>query len=57
MWSGLMTDVLGFRYYMGQAGDWDGIVTALMGLSRAPYLAAIHLNIPALRAPHDVSDP
>jgi hypothetical protein len=57
MWSGLMTDVLGYRHYVAQAGDRGGNVTAWMGLSRAPHLAAIHLNIPALRAPHDVSDP
>ena len=45
----LMTDVLGYRSYLAQGGDWGSLVTSFLGLDHAEHVRAIHLNMMALR--------
>ena len=56
-WSKLMTECLGFNRYVAQGGDWGGIVTAHLALSFPEKLAAIHLNIAALRPTESSATP
>ncbi|MET0370663.1 MAG: epoxide hydrolase family protein [Sphingobium sp.] len=50
MWHRLMTEVLGYPYYLAQGGDWGSIVTSIMGLDAPQGLRAIHLNMSGLRS-------
>ena len=45
----LMTDVLGYRRYGAQGGDWGSFVTSRLGFSYPERLAGIHLNMMPLR--------
>lgn len=45
----LMTDVLGYRRYLAQGGDWGGTVSSWLGFDHAPACAAIHINIMTMR--------
>ena len=45
----LMTDVLGYRRFAAQGGDWGGFITARLGVSHADRLAGIHVNLLSLR--------
>jgi len=47
----LMTEVLGYRSYLAQGGDWGALVTSCLGLDHAAHVPAIHLNMLGLRAP------
>lgn len=49
----LMTDVLGYRRFAAQGGDWGAFVSSRLGLAHADKLLGIHLNLLAL--PRDVS--
>jgi pimeloyl-ACP methyl ester carboxylesterase len=40
----LMTDVLGYRRYGAQGGDWGSAVASLLGARHARHLVGIHLN-------------
>ena len=40
-----MTDVLGYKRFGAQGGDWGGFVTSRLGLMYAERLAGIHLNL------------
>ncbi|MEU5852396.1 epoxide hydrolase family protein [Saccharopolyspora shandongensis] len=40
----LMREVLGYRRYLAQGGDWGGFVTAWLALNHATSLRGIHLN-------------
>jgi len=51
MFHSLMTEVLGYRYFMAQGGDWGGIISSWLGYEHAPACNAIHINIMAMRAP------
>jgi pimeloyl-ACP methyl ester carboxylesterase len=51
----LMTDVLGYRRFGAQGGDWGASITSLLGLNYADRVAAIHLNLLMLR--RDISAP
>ncbi|MDP6405502.1 MAG: epoxide hydrolase [Alphaproteobacteria bacterium] len=44
-WHTLMTDVLGYRRYAAQGGDWGSVVTSWLGLTEPQSLIAIHLNM------------
>ena len=48
-WRVLMGEVLGFRRYGAQGGDWGSAVTSWLALDAPPELAAIHLNMVSLR--------
>jgi pimeloyl-ACP methyl ester carboxylesterase len=45
----LMTDVLGYRRFGAQGGDWGGFITSRLGLAYPERLAGIHVNLLSLR--------
>jgi pimeloyl-ACP methyl ester carboxylesterase len=45
----LMTDVLGYRRFGAQGGDWGAFVTARLGHVHADKLLGIHLNLMPVR--------
>ena len=45
----LMTDVLGYRRFAAQGGDWGGFVTSVLGHAYPEHLIGIHLNLLPLR--------
>ena len=47
--NGLMTDVLGYRGYLAQGGDWGGAISSWLGFDHAPACRAIHINILTMR--------
>jgi microsomal epoxide hydrolase len=51
----LMTDVLGYRRFAAQGGDWGAFVTSYLGAAYADRLVGIHVNLLAVR--RDVSAP
>ena len=46
-----MTDVLGYRGYLAQGGDWGGAISSWLGYEHAPACRAIHINILTMRHP------
>jgi microsomal epoxide hydrolase len=54
LWYKLMTDVLGYRRFGAQGGDWGTAVTTWLGRAYPDALAAIHLNL--FIAPEDTAD-
>ncbi len=44
----LMTDVLGYKKYIAQGGDWGGAISSWLGYEH-PACAAIHINILTMR--------
>ena len=48
----LMTEVLGYRSYLAQGGDWGAMVTSWLGREHGKSARAIHLNMLGFR-PHD----
>jgi microsomal epoxide hydrolase len=54
----LMTDVLGYRRFAAQGGDWGSFVTARLGYACPDRLSGIHLNMmPVRRDPAVISEP
>ena len=54
----LMSDVLGYRRFGAQGGDWGGFVSSRLGYAFAERLIGIHLNLLAVRRdPKSVADP
>jgi pimeloyl-ACP methyl ester carboxylesterase len=51
----LMGDVLGYRRYGAQGGDWGGFITAVLGFRQPKQLIGIHMNLLPLR--RDVARP
>jgi len=54
LWDKLMRDVLGYKTYLAQGGDWGAIVTSYIGLNHGLHngqggCKAIHLNMMGLR--------
>ena len=47
----LMTQVLGYRNYLAQGGDWGGAISSWLGFEHAPACGAIHINILTMRHP------
>ena len=47
----LMTEVLGYKTYLAQGGDWGGLVTSWLGKNHGDSVRAIHLNMIGFR-PH-----
>ena len=45
----LMTDVLGYRTYLAQGGDWGAAIASWLGLRHAPWCRAIHINVMTMR--------
>ena len=56
--SELMTEVLGYKRYAAQGGDWGSFVTSRVGYDNPDQTVGIHLNMmPIRRDPKMVSDP
>jgi microsomal epoxide hydrolase len=54
----LMTDVLGYRRFGAQGGDWGSFITSRLAYSYGDRLIGIHLNMmPLRRDPKMVTDP
>lgn len=51
LWHTLMTQVLGYKRYAAQAGDWGSFVTSRLALQHPESLIAIHLTMLPVR-PH-----
>ncbi len=49
LFNSLMTDVLGYKTYIAQGGDWGGAISSWLGYDHAPACAAIHINILPMR--------
>jgi microsomal epoxide hydrolase len=49
MYGRLMADVLGYKRYGVQGGDWGGFVASVMGHRFPQQVAGIHLNLLAVR--------
>ena len=49
IFNSLMTDVLGYKNYIAQGGDWGGAISSWLGYDHAPACAAIHINILTMR--------
>jgi pimeloyl-ACP methyl ester carboxylesterase len=47
----LMTDVLGYKTYLAQGGDWGGAISSFLGLDHANHCKGIHINILTMRHP------
>jgi microsomal epoxide hydrolase len=45
----LMTEVLGYRCFGAQGGDWGGFTASRMGVAHPERLLGIHINLLALR--------
>jgi microsomal epoxide hydrolase len=56
--AGLMTDVLGYRRFGAQGGDWGAFVSSCLGLRYPERVLGIHLNLLAVRRdPRMVENP
>ncbi len=53
----LMTDVLGYKSYLAQGGDWGGAISTWLGFEHAPACRAIHINIMTMRHPDGPKGP
>jgi pimeloyl-ACP methyl ester carboxylesterase len=49
MFAELMTDVLGYRRFATQGGDWGAFVTSRLGYQFADRMIGIHVNLLAVR--------
>jgi pimeloyl-ACP methyl ester carboxylesterase len=54
----LMTNVLGYKKFGAQGGDWGGFVTSILALKYPERLTGIHLNLlPLRRDPKMIQNP
>ena len=49
LFAGLMTDVLGYRRFATQGGDWGAVITSRLAYQFPERLIGIHLNFLAVR--------
>ena len=49
VFAALMTDVLGYRRFAAQGGDWGAFITTRLGLDHPDRLAGIHITLLAVR--------
>ena len=45
----LMTEVLDYKYYFAQGGDWGGAISSWLGFDHSLYCKGIHINIMIMR--------
>jgi microsomal epoxide hydrolase len=58
VFAALMTDVLGYRRFGAQGGDWGAFVSSRLGYQFAERMIGIHLNLLAVRRdPQMLTDP
>lgn len=50
LWNKLMTEVLGYKRYRAQGGDWGSLVTSWLGRNHRDNVEAIHLNMLGFRS-------
>jgi microsomal epoxide hydrolase len=55
LFASLMTDVLGYRRFAAQGGDWGAFITSCLGAAYPDRLAGIHVNLLAVR--RDITPP
>jgi pimeloyl-ACP methyl ester carboxylesterase len=56
--AGLMTEVLGYRRFAAQGGDWGSFIASRIAHSHAANVVGLHLNLlPLRRDPRMVADP
>ncbi len=53
----LMADVLGYRRFGAQGGDWGAFVSSRLGVAHADKLAGIHLNLLPVRRDPALANP
>ena len=53
----LMTEVLGYRHYRAQGGDWGAVVTSWLGFDHGAHVSDIHLNMLVFRPPGGAQTP
>jgi microsomal epoxide hydrolase len=53
----LMVDVLGYKRFGAQGGDWGGFISSRLGAVHAEKLFGIHLNLLALRRDPELVQP
>ena len=53
----LMTDVLGYRGYLAQGGDWGAMISTWLGFDHAPACKAIHINMLPMHHPDGPKGP
>jgi microsomal epoxide hydrolase len=51
VFASLMTDVLGYRGYLAQGGDWGAGISSWLGFDHAPACKAVHLNCMTMHNP------
>lgn len=49
LFASLMTDVLGYRRFAAQGGDWGAVITGRLGYAHADKLIGIHMNMMGVR--------
>jgi epoxide hydrolase len=49
LFASLMTDVLGYRRFAAQGGDWGAVITGRIGYAHAEKLIGIHMNMMGVR--------
>jgi microsomal epoxide hydrolase len=57
LWHRLMAEVLGYRRYCAQGGDWGAVITAWLALQQPDAVSAAHFNMLPLRAASGPSEP
>jgi pimeloyl-ACP methyl ester carboxylesterase len=55
LFASLMTDVLGYRRFAAQGGDWGAFISSCLGAAYPDRLAGIHVNLLAVR--RDITPP
>jgi pimeloyl-ACP methyl ester carboxylesterase len=55
LFASLMTDVLGYRRFAAQGGDWGAFISSCLGAAYPDRLAGIHVNLLAVR--RDIAPP
>ena len=55
LFAALMTDVLGYRRFAAQGGDWGAFITSYLGAAHADRLLGVHVNL--LAVPRDATAP
>ncbi len=49
IFNSLMVDILGYKTYIAQGGDWGGAISSWLGYDHASACKAIHINILTMR--------
>jgi len=50
----VMTDVLSYKNYIAQGGDWSGAISSWLGYDHSPTCCAIHIKFSLCGIPTDL---